>query len=95
MVTCISLDADGSHLISGSADLTCAIWKIEQTSGFSTGLSKKPVQMLYGHIACVTAVSMYGDLDIAASGAQVCATLFQIRFLIHLIHLSCLGFQIV
>ena len=62
---------DGSHLISGSADLTCAIWKIEQTSGFSTGLSKKPVQMLHGHTSCITAVSMFGDLDVAVSGSQV------------------------
>lgn len=71
VVTCISLDADGSHLISGSADLTCAIWKVEQTSGFSTGLSEKPIQMLYGHTARITAVAMYGDLDIAVSGAKV------------------------
>ena len=71
VVTCISLDADGSHLISGSADLTCAVWMVEQTSGFSTGLSEKPIQMMYGHTACITAVAMYGDLDIAASGAKV------------------------
>lgn len=71
VVTCISLDADGSHLISGSADLTCAVWKIEQSNGFSSGLSNQPVQVLCGHTASVTAVAMYGDLDMAVSGAKV------------------------
>ena len=71
IVTCISLDADGSHLISGSADLTCAVWKIEQVNGFSAGLSRKPIQLLYGHDSCITAVGMHGDLDMAVSGAKV------------------------
>lgn len=68
VVTCICLDVDGSHLISGSADLTCAVWKIEQNNGFSASLSKQPVQTLYGHDSCITAVVMYGDLDLAVSG---------------------------
>lgn len=77
VVTCISLDADGSRLISGSADLTCAIWKIEQSNGFSSGLSKQPVQVLCGHTSSLTAVAMYGDLDVAVSGAKVCFCFFK------------------
>lgn len=68
-------------MISGSADLTCAIWRVEQTSGFSTALSEKPIQMLYGHTACITAVAMYGDLDVAASGAKVCLFILLFYFI--------------
>jgi len=70
IVTCISLDVDGSHMISGSADFTCAIWRVEQSNGFSSNLSKKPTQILYGHDSCITTVAMYGDLDMAVSGAK-------------------------
>lgn len=78
VVTCICLDVDGSHLISGSADLTCAVWKIEQNNGFSASLSKQPVQTLYGHDSCITAVVMYGDLDLAVSGDKVRGALAKI-----------------
>ena len=71
IVTCISLDVDHSHLISGSADLICAVWKIEMSNGLCSGLSKKPIQTLFGHDSCITAVAMSSDLDLAVSGSKV------------------------
>ncbi len=45
VVTCMALDASGCHLITGSRDLTCAIW------GFSKDPKsfEHPLQTLYGH----------------------------------------------
>ncbi|XP_065679524.1 neurobeachin-like protein 1 isoform X2 [Hydra vulgaris] len=80
VVTCLSIDPNGSHVITGSADRTCAIWKVYQSSGFSSGISEKPIQVIYGHDACLSDVSMYLDLDLAVTGAVdgVC--------LVHTIH---------
>ena len=45
VVTCMALDAAGCHLITGSRDLTCAIWEFSK----DPKLFEHPLQTLYGH----------------------------------------------
>ena len=69
--TCISLDRDGRHFISGSRDLTCMVWSINHHSGTAQNVSSKPLQVLYGHDSQVTSVVMSWELDIAVSADKV------------------------
>ncbi|XP_053554652.1 neurobeachin-like protein 1 isoform X2 [Bombina bombina] len=70
VVTCLSTDYCGIHLISGSRDTTCMIWQIGQQSGGSGDISAKPVQILYGHTDEISSVSISTELDMAVSGAR-------------------------
>ncbi|KAK3582874.1 hypothetical protein CHS0354_012486 [Potamilus streckersoni] len=70
IVTCLSLDYCGSHLITGSRDTTCMIWQVQQQNGINQNLCSKPVQILYGHDAEVTAVHISIELDMAVSAAK-------------------------
>ncbi|XP_043931342.1 neurobeachin-like protein 1 [Protopterus annectens] len=70
IVTCLSTDGCGIHLISGSRDTTCMIWEIMQQGGVSTGLSPKPIQILYGHTEEITSVAISTELDLAVSGGK-------------------------
>ena len=45
VVTCMALDAAGCHLITGSSDLTCAIWEFSK----DPKSFEHPLQTLYGH----------------------------------------------
>ena len=45
IVTCMSLDSSGTRLITGSRDLTCAIWDF----GKEAKLFDQPLRTLYGH----------------------------------------------
>ena len=45
VVMCMALDAAGCHLITGSRDLTCAIWEFSK----DPKLFEHPLQTLYGH----------------------------------------------
>ncbi|OCT63836.1 neurobeachin-like protein 1 isoform X1 [Xenopus laevis] len=67
IVTCLSTDLCGIHLISGSQDTTCMIWQIGQQGG---DLSSKPLQILYGHTDEITSVCISTELDTAVSGAR-------------------------
>ena len=67
-VTCINLDKDGHHFISGSRDLTCMVWSVNHHSGAAQNVSSKPLQVLYGHDSQITCVVMSWELDIAVSG---------------------------
>ncbi|XP_077975013.1 neurobeachin-like protein 1 isoform X3 [Styela clava] len=70
IVTCLALDNCGSHLISGSADTTCVIWQIIQHNGVSTGVSQRPLQVLYGHEDEVMCVAINTELDMAVSSSK-------------------------
>ncbi|XP_060726425.1 neurobeachin-like protein 2 isoform X5 [Tachysurus vachellii] len=70
VVTCLALDLCGIYLISGSRDTTCMVWQVLQQGGFSSGLSPRPVQVLCGHDAEVTCVSISTELDMAISGSK-------------------------
>ncbi|KAG8432712.1 hypothetical protein GDO86_017090 [Hymenochirus boettgeri] len=67
VVTCLSTDYCGIHLISGSRDTTCMIWQIGQQGG---DLSSKPLQILYGHTDEITSVCISTELDTAVSGSR-------------------------
>lgn len=45
VVTCMALDTSGCHLITGSRDLTCAIWEFSK----DPKSFEHPLQTLYGH----------------------------------------------
>ncbi|XP_066264160.1 neurobeachin-like protein 1 isoform X5 [Branchiostoma lanceolatum] len=70
IVTCLALDNCGNHLISGSRDTTCMIWQIMHQNGVSQGISGKPLHVLYGHDAEVTAVGITIELDMAVSASK-------------------------
>ncbi|XP_056884546.1 neurobeachin-like protein 1 isoform X3 [Takifugu flavidus] len=70
IVTCLSTDHCGIHLISGSRDTTCMVWQIQQQGGTPVGLCPKPVQVLYGHMDEVVSVSISTELDMAVSGSR-------------------------
>uniref|UniRef100_A0A665U2V5 Neurobeachin-like protein 2 n=1 Tax=Echeneis naucrates TaxID=173247 RepID=A0A665U2V5_ECHNA len=70
IVTCLSTDHCGIHLISGSRDTTCMVWQVLQQGGAPLGLHPKPVQVLYGHTDEVVSVSISTELDMAVSGSR-------------------------
>ncbi|XP_072473428.1 neurobeachin-like protein 1 isoform X1 [Notamacropus eugenii] len=70
IVTCLSTDYCGIHLISGSRDSTCMIWQVVQQGGIPVGLVPKPLQILYGHTDEVSSVGISTELDLAVSGAR-------------------------
>uniref|UniRef100_A0A5F8H4S1 Neurobeachin like 1 n=1 Tax=Monodelphis domestica TaxID=13616 RepID=A0A5F8H4S1_MONDO len=70
IVTCLSTDYCGIHLISGSRDTTCMIWQVAQQGGIPVGLVPKPLQILYGHTDEVSCVGISTELDLAVSGAR-------------------------
>ncbi|XP_063733785.1 neurobeachin-like protein 1 isoform X2 [Eleginops maclovinus] len=70
IVTCLSTDHCGIHLISGSRDMTCMVWQVLQQGGAPVGLHPKPVQVLYGHTDEVVSVSISTELDMAVSGSR-------------------------
>ncbi|XP_058471810.1 neurobeachin-like protein 1 isoform X2 [Solea solea] len=70
IVTCLSTDHCGIHLISGSRDTTCMVWQVLQQGGAPVGLSPKPVQVLHGHTDEVVSVSISTELDMAVSGSR-------------------------
>uniref|UniRef100_A0A4W6E545 Neurobeachin like 1 n=1 Tax=Lates calcarifer TaxID=8187 RepID=A0A4W6E545_LATCA len=70
IVTCLSTDHCGIHLMSGSRDTTCMVWQVLQQGGTPVGLHPKPVQVLYGHTDEVVSVSISTELDMAVSGSR-------------------------
>ncbi|XP_028256538.1 neurobeachin-like protein 1 isoform X2 [Parambassis ranga] len=70
IVTCLSTDHCGIHLISGSRDTTCMVWQVLQQGGAPVGLCPKPIQVLYGHTDEVVSVSISTELDMAVSGSR-------------------------
>ncbi|KAK2169991.1 hypothetical protein LSH36_5g09019 [Paralvinella palmiformis] len=70
IVTCIALDTCGSHLISGSRDTTCILWKIDMQTSSSPGIQMKPLHILYGHTAEVSTVAISVELDMVVTGAK-------------------------
>ncbi|XP_077472025.1 neurobeachin-like protein 1 isoform X2 [Stigmatopora argus] len=70
IVTCLSTDHCGIHLMSGSRDTTCMVWQVLQQDGAPVGLHPKPVQVLYGHTDEVVCVNVSTELDMAVSGAR-------------------------
>jgi len=70
VITCVSLDDDGHHLITGSRDTTCRLWEITHQGGVAQELNRTPLQTLYGHDKPVTCVAMSWELDMAVSGSQ-------------------------
>uniref|UniRef100_A0A3P8TJP3 Neurobeachin-like protein 2 n=1 Tax=Amphiprion percula TaxID=161767 RepID=A0A3P8TJP3_AMPPE len=70
IVTCLSTDHCGIHLISGSRDTTCMVWQVLQQGGAPVGLYPKPIQVLYGHTDEVVSVSISTELDMAVSGSR-------------------------
>ena len=71
MITCLSLDVDGHHLITGSRDSTCRLWGIAHQGGVAQELIRTPLQTLYGHDKEITCAAMSWELDMAVSGSQV------------------------
>jgi WD40 repeat protein len=72
IITCVSLDHVGRHLITGSRDTTCMVWEISQSSGFCQNIDTSTVITLYGHDQEVTDVHMSIELDLAVSASKVC-----------------------
>ncbi|XP_019379037.1 PREDICTED: neurobeachin-like protein 1 isoform X2 [Gavialis gangeticus] len=70
IVTCLTIDFCGIHLISGSRDTTCMIWQIIQQGGVPIGLASKPLQILYGHTDEVLSVGISTELDVVVSGGR-------------------------
>ncbi|RVE75339.1 hypothetical protein OJAV_G00015710 [Oryzias javanicus] len=70
IVTCLSTDHCGIHLISGSRDTTCMVWQVLQQGGAPVGLHPKPIQVLYGHTDEVVSVGVSTELDMAVSGSR-------------------------
>ena len=87
IVTCMALDkaGTGEHLITGSRDTTCVIWRF--TNNVTTPLtpptvivwslplqevSEHPLVTLYGHDSEVLCVDISTELGMAVSGAKVC-----------------------
>uniref|UniRef100_A0AAV2L972 BEACH domain-containing protein n=1 Tax=Knipowitschia caucasica TaxID=637954 RepID=A0AAV2L972_KNICA len=70
IVTCLSTDLCGIHLMSGSRDTTCMVWQVLQQGGAVVGLHPKPLQVLCGHTDEVVSVSISTELDVAASGSR-------------------------
>nr|XP_057907467.1 neurobeachin-like protein 1 isoform X2 [Doryrhamphus excisus] len=70
IVTCLSTDHCGIHLMSGSRDTTCMVWQVLQQGAAPVGLHPKPVQVLYGHTDEVLSVSISTELDMAVSGSR-------------------------
>ncbi|XP_019409295.1 PREDICTED: neurobeachin-like protein 1 isoform X2 [Crocodylus porosus] len=70
IVTCLTIDFCGIHLISGSRDTTCMIWQIIQQGGVPIGLAPKPLQILYGHTDEVLSVGISTELDVVVSGGR-------------------------
>ncbi|XP_035380132.1 neurobeachin-like protein 1 isoform X1 [Electrophorus electricus] len=70
IVTCLTTDHCGIHLMSGSKDTTCMVWHVLQQGGAPVGLCPKPLQVLYGHTDEVVSVSISTELDMAVSGAR-------------------------
>ncbi|XP_028319544.1 neurobeachin-like protein 1 isoform X2 [Gouania willdenowi] len=70
IVTCLSTDHCGIHLMSGSRDTTCMVWQVQQQGGAPVGLCPKPVQVLYGHTDEVVSVCISTELDMAVSGSR-------------------------
>ena len=71
VITCLSLDDDGHHLITGSRDSTSRLWGITHQGGVAQELIRTPLQTLYGHDKPITCVVMSWELDMAVSGSQV------------------------
>lgn len=71
VITCLSLDDDGHHLITGSRDTTCRLWGITHQGGVAQELIRTPLQTLYGHDKPITCVAMSWELDMVASGSEV------------------------
>lgn len=71
VITCVSLDDDGHHLITGSRDTTCRLWEITHQGGMAQELLRTPLETLYGHDKPITCVAMSWELNMAVSGSQV------------------------
>jgi WD40 repeat protein len=55
----------GEHLITGSRDTTCVVWRFRSNEDYD-----HPLQTLYGHDSEVTCVDISTELDMAVSGAR-------------------------
>ena len=71
VITCVSLDDDGHHLITGSRDTTCRLWEITHQGGMAQELLRTPLETLYGHDKPITCVAVSWELNMAVSGSQV------------------------
>ncbi|EDO33951.1 predicted protein [Nematostella vectensis] len=69
-VTCLSIDRDGHHLMTGSRDTTCRLWLVSHVGGWAADVDKSPLQTLYGHDHEVTCVVLSWELDMAVSGSR-------------------------
>ncbi|KAK3708098.1 hypothetical protein QZH41_019181, partial [Actinostola sp. cb2023] len=69
VVTCLAVDNDGRHLITGSRDTTCRVWSVTYFGGWAGDVDKAPLQTLYGHDREITCVAISWVLDLAVSGA--------------------------
>jgi hypothetical protein len=67
VVTCMALDrvGTGDHLITGSRDTTCVVWRFGSNEVYD-----HPLQTLYGHDSEVTCVDISTELDMTVSGAK-------------------------
>ena len=75
VVTCVALDRQGLHLVTGSRDSTCVVWEWGDDGGAAIPPPPRPVQTLYGHDSAVVCVAIMSDLDIVVSGSKVPDTL--------------------
>jgi len=69
LITCLSIDVEGTFCITGSRDTTVIVWEMveNQTGG---NMQAKSFQVLYGHDKPVSTVSISICLDVALSGSK-------------------------
>jgi len=68
MVFAVDVTADGIRLVSGSADKTARLWRLDSSTD-SAGEQLKSVRTLSGHTAWVNAVKLYDGATRCATGA--------------------------
>mmetsp|Transcript_42211 Transcript_42211/g.96780 ORF Transcript_42211/g.96780 Transcript_42211/m.96780 type:complete len:532 (-) Transcript_42211:23-1618(-) len=65
-ISCVALSANGMLLLTGAADTTVVLWRLEATKNST---QPYPLHTLRGHVRELTAVALSYELSIAASGA--------------------------
>ncbi|CAI7858391.1 unnamed protein product [Closterium sp. NIES-54] len=87
VVTCLAVSAQGTSIVTGSADTTVMVWEVERTARSRPEhvVYDKPRLVLCGHDDAVTCVAVRSELDLVVSGSTdgtiILYTLHRGRFL--------------
>ncbi|GJP52593.1 hypothetical protein CLOM_g11699, partial [Closterium sp. NIES-68] len=87
VVTCLAVSAQGTSIVTGSADTTVMVWEVERTARSRPEhvVYDKPRLVLCGHDDAVTCIAVRSELDLVVSGSTdgtiILYTLHRGRFL--------------